>query len=281
VKVYISVDMEGISGIATYDQVVRGGHGYPLAQRRMTAEANAAIEGAFAGGASEVVVSDSHGTMDNLLHDELDPRARVIFGSPRGFCMAEGLTESFDLAMFVGYHAPAGATGVLAHTFSAHFTAVRVNGTNASEASVNALFAASRGVPVGLLTGDDVICALAEQSLPGVKTVAVKRSHGFSAADSLAPAVACTKIRDAAQEAVAAADRSQLLAVPDTLRLEIDMPNPTAAELASGIPGVQQVNERTIGREVASADELLGLIMVSYNLAQVSFSSLLALMNRR
>jgi len=201
VKVYISVDMEGIGGIATYDQVVRGGHGYPRAQQLMTEEANAAIDGAFSGGAVEVVVSDSHGTMDNLLHEQLDPRARLIFGSPRGFCMAEGLTEAFDIALFVGYHAPAGCIGVLAHTFSALFTAVRVNGINASETSVNALFAATRGVPVGLVTGDDVICRIADVSEPGITTVAVKKSHGFSAADSLAPPVARERIRAAAEPA--------------------------------------------------------------------------------
>jgi D-amino peptidase len=273
--------MEGIGGVATYDQVVRGGHGYPLAQQLMTAEANAAIDGAFAGGATEVVVSDSHGTMDNLLHGRLDPRARLIFGSPRGFCMAEGLTESFDLALFVGYHAPAGAIGVLAHTFSAHFTAVRVNGTDASEASVNALFAASRGVPVGLLTGDDVICRLAEMSLPGITTVAVKRSHGFSAADSLAPSIAREQIRTAAQSVVETADLQRLITVPERLHLEVEMPNATAAEMASGIPGVRRVNDRTIAREVASADELLGLITVSYNLAQLGLANLLSLMNRK
>jgi D-amino peptidase len=94
VQVYISVDMEGVTGIATADQVVRGGHAYPLAQRLMTAEANAAIEGAFAGGAERVVVNDSHGSMDNLLHEELDPRARLIFGTPKLDCMAEGLSAT-------------------------------------------------------------------------------------------------------------------------------------------------------------------------------------------
>ena len=124
--VYISVDMEGIAGIATLDQIVRGGHGYKRAQALMTAEANAAIAGAFDAGAQSVLVNDSHGTMDNFLHAELDPRARVLFGSPKLQCMAEGLTAEHDVALFVGYHAPAGGPGVLAHTFSALFTDVRL-----------------------------------------------------------------------------------------------------------------------------------------------------------
>lgn len=280
-KVYISVDMEGIGGVATLDQTIRGGHGYPRAQRLMTDETNAAIDGAFAGGATEVVVSDSHGTMDNLIHEQLDPRARLVFGSPRGFCMAEGLTDDFDLALFVGYHAPAGAVGVLAHTFSSHFTAVRLNGEDASEASINALFAATRGVPVGLITGDDVICSLARASLPGVDTVSVKRSLGFSAAESLPPSLACEAVRAGARAAVESADAKRLLRIPDRLEVGIDMPNATAAELVSGVPGVIRTGDRTITREVTSADELLGLITVAYSLAHVGVLGRLSLLDRR
>lgn len=155
-RVFISVDMEGVAGVATLDQIVRGGHGYARAQEMMTQEANAAIRGAFAGGADEVVVNDSHGTMDNLLHDRLDPRARLVFGAPRASCMVQGITREDTVAVFVGYHAAAGAHGVLAHTFSSGFTQLRVNGQPMSEAEVNGLFAGSLGVPVGVLTGDEI-----------------------------------------------------------------------------------------------------------------------------
>jgi len=270
VKVYISVDMEGIAGVATLDQVVRGGHGYDRACLLMTDEANAAVRGAFDGGATEVVVSDSHGTMDNLLHERLDPRARLVFGRPRGFCMAEGLTEEHDLALFVGYHAPAGARGVLAHTFSSHFLGVRVNGEDASETSVNALFAATRGVPVGLVTGDDVICHLAEAMLPGVVTAPVKVAHGYSAANTLAPSVARDLVQTRARDAVRRAGTMRLAPVPDSLRLELDMPNLLAAEMASAIPGTVRIGDRTIARDIASADELLGLVTVGFTLAHVA-----------
>src|SRR3954466_5334473 len=110
--------MEGVAGVATNDQIIRGGTGYPRAQELMTEEANAAIRGAFDGGATEVVVNDSHGTMDNLLHDRVDPRARLIFGAPRASCMVQGISREDRLAVFIGYHAAAGAHGVLAHTFS-------------------------------------------------------------------------------------------------------------------------------------------------------------------
>src|SRR5204862_1862430 len=106
-KVFISVDMEGVAGVATLDQIVRGGSGYPRAQELMTEEANAAIRGAFDGGADEVVVNDSHGTMDNLLHDRLDPRARLVFGAPRAACIVAGISARDDLAVFIGNHAGA------------------------------------------------------------------------------------------------------------------------------------------------------------------------------
>ena len=202
-RVFISVDMEGVAGIATIDQVVRGGSGYPRAQALMTEEANAAIRGAFAGGAAEVLVNDSHGTMDNLLHDRLDPRARVVFGAPRPSCMVQGITRDDDLAVFVGYHAAAGAEGVLSHTFSSNFTEVRVNGQPMSEAEVNALYAASYGVPVGVVTGDDQICAVASKAFVGVTTVETKRATGWSAVDSLAPSAACAAIEAGVASAVA------------------------------------------------------------------------------
>ena len=102
VRVFISVDMEGVAGVATIDQIVRGGSGYPRAQELMTGKANAAVRGAFAGGASEVLVNDSHGTMDNLVHADLDPRARVVIGAPRPSCMVQGISRDDDVAVFVG-----------------------------------------------------------------------------------------------------------------------------------------------------------------------------------
>lgn len=280
-KVYISVDMEGISGIATYDQILRGGTGYPRAQELMTAETNAAIEGAFEGGATEVLVNDSHGTMDNLLHELLDPRARVIFGSPKAFCMAEGLTSDFDVAMYIGYHAPAGSEGVLAHSFSGYFSSFKVNDEIASEASVNALFAATRGVPVGLVTGDDIICGIAERTFPGVHTVQVKVAHGIMAANSMSPTLARAAVRDGARAAVRSVERTRLLPIPDRLRLEIGFQNALATELVEQVPGVTRTGHLSIARDVDSTEDLLGMITTSYNLAGVAATTITALTHRR
>jgi D-amino peptidase len=280
-RVFISVDMEGVAGVATFDQVVRGGTGYPRAQQLMTAEANAAIRGAFAGGATEVLVNDSHGTMDNLLHDQVDPRARLLFGAPRPSCMVQGITAGDAAAVFVGYHAAAGAHGVLAHTFSSNFTELRVNGIAMSEAEVNGLYAASLGVPVAVVTGDDEICDVARKAFPGVIAVEVKKAHGFSAADSLAPATACALIESAVTEAVAGAAALAALAVPEQLTLEIDFSLPLAADFAAAVPGSRRVAPRTLAADVDNVDDLVRLVMAWYYLAAQAAQQHAALAFRR
>lgn len=279
-RVFISVDMEGVAGVATLDQIVRGGSGYPRAQELMTQETNAAIRGAFAGGADEVLVNDSHGTMDNLLHERLDPRARLVFGAPRPSCMVQGITADDDLAVFVGYHAAAGAHGVLAHTFSSNFTELRVNGQPQSEAEVNGLFAGSLGVPVAVLTGDDQICQLAEKAFPGIATVTVKDAHGTAATSTLHPQVACERIEQAVREAVGRGGVAPV-EVPDQLSLEIDFASQLAADLAGTVPGSRRLSARTLQRDVADPAELLSLVMCWYYLSGIAAQQAAALAFRR
>lgn len=280
-RVFVSVDMEGVAGIATLDQVIRGGSGYQQAQALMTAEANAAIRGAYAGGATDVLVNDSHGTMDNLLHDQLDARARLVFGAPRPSCMVQGITPADAVAVFVGYHAAAGAPGVLAHTFSSNFTELRVNGVAMSEAEVNGRHAASLGVPVGVVTGDDEICQVAQKAFPGVSTVEVKRAVGYAATDSLAPAAACEAIEHAVADAVAVVDGLTVVAPPEALVLEVDFASPMAADLAATVPGSQRRSARTLSRQVADTDELMSLVMAWYYLAGVAAQQTAAIAMRR
>lgn len=279
-RVYISIDMEGVGGIATLDQVVRGGHGYPRAQQLMTAEANAAIAGAFEAGADTVVVNDSHGTMDNLLHEDLDERARLIFGTPKADCMAEGISADCDVALFLGYHAPAGAIGCLAHTFSSHFLEVRLNGAPASEAEINALQAAAVGVPIGLLTGDDVICAIAAKQFPGVRTVEVKTALGYSAVDSLSPAHARAAIRQAAHDTVTGAHELRPLELPGVLELEIDLPNITAAELCAGITGINRTGDRTVRGTFDHPRDVIGFVTIAYQLSAAAVKDRIKLIMR-
>jgi D-amino peptidase len=280
-RVFVSVDMEGVAGVATLDQVLRGGSGYPRAQELMTEEANAAIRGAYAGGATEVLVNDSHGTMDNLFHDQLDPRARVVFGAPRPSCMVQGLTRNDDLAVFIGYHAAAGAEGVLSHTFSSNFTEVRVNGQPVTEAEVNGLYAASYGVPIGVVTGDDQICAVAAKAFAGVTTVETKRATGWSAVDSLAPSAARAAIESGVADAVANAGGLSVAMVPDELTLDIDFASVLGADYAANVPRSVRVSPRTLRYAAADVDELIHAIMAWYYLSAVASQQTSAIAQRR
>ncbi len=280
-RVFISVDMEGVAGVATFDQIIRGGTGYPRAQMLMTAEANAAIRGAFAAGASEVLVNDSHGTMDNLLHDQLDPRARLLFGAPRPSCMVQGLTRDDDVAIFLGYHAAAGADGVLAHTFSSNFTELRVNGLPMTEAEVNGLAAASLGVPVAVVTGDDQICQVARKAFPGVTAVEVKKTVGYSAVDSLAPASSCELIQQSVADAVGAAGELRAQPVPDQLVVEVDFASPLGADFAAAVPRSERITARTLRAAAEDTDELMRLVMAWYYLASLAAQQHASLAHRR
>ena len=280
-RVFISVDMEGVAGVATVDQIVRGGSGYPRAQELMTEEANAAIRGAFDGGATEVLVNDSHGTMDNLVHDLLDPRARVVFGAPRPSCMVQGITRDNDLAVFVGYHAAAGADGVLAHTFSSNFTELRVNGAPMTEAEVNALYAASYGVPVAVVTGDNQICEVATKAFAGVATAEVKKASGWSATDSLHPQAARELIARTVADAVSAARELRPVALPDDLVLEVDCSSLLGADFAASVPRSVRTSPRTLRYEAVDVDELIHAIMSFYYLVALAAQQTSAITFRR
>jgi D-amino peptidase len=254
VRVYISVDIEGVAGVVHPDQAWSGRPDYPIARRHMTQEANAAVAGAFEAGASAVLVNDSHGGMKNLLLEDLDPRVQIIVGNLKPYSMVQGLEERYDLALFVGYHAGMGATGgILDHTYSgACVSQVQVNGQTMNETGVNALLAGVAGTPVGLVTGDAATCAEARELLPGVETVTVKWGISRYCARTLHPVEAQRLIREAARGAVRRAGEFKpfRLNAPYTLRLKFL--NSGMADGASLMPGVNRVDGLTI--EYASSD---------------------------
>ena len=207
-KVYVSVDLEGISGINGNDQTSAGQPEYARARKLMAEDANAAIRGAFAGGATEVVVNDSHGSQRNLLPEDLDPRVRLISHSFKRHGMMEGLDETFDAVIFVGYHAKADAPrGLFAHTGSGVVRDLQVNGVSVGEGGMNAAMAAWYGVAVALVTGDDAAVEEVKASAPAVRTVAVKRAINTRAVELLPLAEARRQIEEGARQAVAAAKK--------------------------------------------------------------------------
>jgi D-amino peptidase len=265
VHVLISVDLEGVAGIATRQQTIPAGRDYPIARALMTAEANAAVAGAFDGGATSVVVNDSHGPMDNLLGEQLDPRADYVIGDPKPLDMVQEVTSQTGVVLLVGYHAGAAdPVGVLAHTYSGAFADVRLNGRSIGEAELNALMAADVGVPVGLVTGDDVICAVAEKAFPGVVTVQVKTSLGRTAARSMHPVAARQAIAAGAERAVAAAASGaiQPIPVPSELAIEVDLRLNGAAELAAKVPGTERTGTSSVRYQTGSPGVAMDVLIV-------------------
>ena len=261
-KVLISADMEGTAGIvdrahtAIPDRAATSGmqHNaaeYDWARRLMTEEVNAAIAGAFEGGATEVWVSDAHGSMRNLLPLALHREAKYVSGSPKALCMLEGLDETFGAVMFTGYHGSAGTSAsVLAHTYIGIIQDVRLNGVSMGEYGINAAVAGHFGVPVALVTGDNTVVAQAHGLLgPDVVGVEVKRAVGTHAAVHLHPEKAREAIRAGAMEAIRRAPRLRPYRVPLPLRFEVDIVSRDLADLASLLPGVTRVRPRSVAYE--------------------------------
>jgi D-amino peptidase len=273
-EVFISVDMEGIAGVAHGQQVTRGSDDFPASRALMTEEANAAIAGAFDGGAAVVVVNDSHGDMYNLLAERLDPRAELTLGSPKvPLSMMQGLGPEFGVALFIGYHAGAGTeAAVLDHTYAGRSVYdVRVNGESWTEAELNAGVAGTFGVPVGLVTGDDKICAVVTKRLHGVRTVEVKEGYGATVARSLHPSNARRAIREAAAAAVAGAAELEPFAPSGPYAFEVDLMRSRMADLCALLPGSERLGARTVRFE--TNDYLEGfrcLLAWTYLAAQVA-----------
>lgn len=241
-RVYISVDIEGVAGVVHMDQTHGTGSDFGLARGWMTDEANAAALGAFDAGATDVLINDSHGDMRNLLFDRLDPRVQVLSGSFKPYSMAEGADLSAAAAVFVGYHAGMGAkAGILDHTYAgACIAEIRVAGRVVNEAALNALVLGTYRTPVALVTGDEAAVREVEELLPGTRTLAVKWAVTRYAARSLHPIEACRRIREATREALSAA-----LPAPYTLPsadVEVRWLNSGLADAAEIMPGVRRID---------------------------------------
>jgi D-amino peptidase len=260
-QVYISVDMEGVAGVVHVDQTRRTGHDYAQARKWMTAEANAAIAGAFDAGATAVLVNDSHGDMRNLLLDELDPRADVISGSLKPQSMVQGIAPEFGVALFIGYHAGARSrAGILDHTYYGAVVArCRVGGRDFNETALNASVCGMLGIPVGLVTGDATTCAQARELLGDVETAVVKDAITRYAARNLSPVRARERIREAATRAVRRARQGELkpfLPKPP-LELEVEFANSACADAAELVPGTRRHDGVTLGYTAPDAGTLL------------------------
>jgi len=244
-NVLISVDMEGISGVVTENHTSSNHKEYERFRRLMTAEANAAIEGALAGGATQVVVNDSHGGMANILIEELNPAAELISGSPKPFGMMQGIGPDVDAVFLIGYHAASGTgAAVLEHTWSGRVIEARLNNQIVGETGLNAALAGAYGAPVLLVAGDRAVTEEARALLGEIETVTVKEGITRTAARCLHPQVAQEYIRQAAERALSLTVSPFIVELPITLRVVFH--RAAHADMAELVPGSRRVDGRTV-----------------------------------
>lgn len=247
-KVFISADMEGVVGVATGEQLGPSGFEYTRFRDLMTNEVLAAIDGAREAGATEIVVADSHGNMQNILIEKLPSDIRLVRGTPRPLGMMEGIDESFDAVVFLGYHASTtNPEGVRAHTLSsARLADVRVNGRTMTEGSLNAALAGQFGVPVVMISGDDVVVAEVQSVIGAIEGAAVKRAIGFHATETMMPDAAYDLIREKVRVGVTRHEAIAPYLVDTPVTLEVRFKNYRPAEVLSWLPNVDRVDAHSI-----------------------------------
>ncbi|HKC52119.1 MAG TPA: M55 family metallopeptidase [Myxococcota bacterium] len=265
-KVWLSVDMEGISGLVRWADVISAGMDFQRNRRFMTQDANAAIAGAFDAGASEVVVEENHGVEElcDLVLDEIDPRCRVVRGAgrPSATTMA-GLDTQTGVVLFVGHHARAGSfPGIMAHTVSyERFREVRIAGAPVGESEIMTIRAGELGVPVGLMAGDQIVCAELAKRAPWIEAVCVKRALSNVAGDVIPPARARDLIHAGARSAVARALRGELPVYreqPAPHEIEVELRQPLEESLRANLgslPEFEIEGERLVRTSAPDMDQ--------------------------
>ncbi len=248
-KVFISADMEGIWGVVHANQTSDSSPEYGAARRWMADDVNAVIAGLLEAGAGEVVVNDSHGSMRNISAEALNAKASLISGSPKPLSMMQGIDETYDAVIFVGYHSRAGtAPAILDHTISGGtIRAIRINGQELPEMGINAAIAGYYKVPVIMLSGDTTTCGQAK-SLFGdaVVTAAVKEATGRFAARMYPQEEARARLKEAAKEALLKKDKIQPFRLNAPYTFEVEFLTSGQAEMPLMLSGVKRTAPRAI-----------------------------------
>lgn len=255
-RVLISADMEGVTGVTWTDDVVPGTEQWQRFRKLFTGDVNAAIAGLCAGGATAVLVNEAHSSQRNLLLEDLDPRARMLTGRHKPLSMMEGIDSGVDGVAFLGYHAGAGCDGVLSHTYLENqITGVWLDGEPAGEGGLNAALAAEYGVPVLLVTGDDRACAEARDYAQAAETVAVKECVSRYAAICDPPSVTTERIREAAEAGTARAGRGERATAPHRIEVEFDASH--LAQATAAVPTVHLAGVRRVGFDAPDMTEAM------------------------
>jgi len=270
VRVFISVDMEGIGGLTTVRQVTRGTDDYAWARQLMTQEANAAVAGASDAGALKIVVSDAHGDMGNILPHELDPRAELVQGTPKlPWSMMTGIEEGFTGCAFIGYHAASGtANAILDHTYTGWFADIRVNGLSWNETHLNAALAGSFHVPLLFVSGDEACCDQATAAMPWVKAFATKTAFAATAGRSKSPKTVQDATRRLVAESVKHADRAEVWKPAGPFALEALLTSSALGDMLSIAPGTERTSARSVRFEADDIRTVYRMLLTWMNLGR-------------
>jgi D-amino peptidase len=265
-KIYISADMEGVVGVVTGEQLGPQGFEYQRFREFMTQEVNAAIEAAWAAGATEIVVSDSHGNGQNLLIEKLPKNVMLVRSWPRPLMMMQGIDESFAGVIFIGYHASTtNPQGVRAHSFSsANLADVRLNGVSMSEGSFNAAIAGHFNVPVIMVSGDDAAIKEVSALLGNVEGAVVKWNYGFHSAKTLSPEAATDLIREKVKRAIGRIKDFKPYKVTTPIQLDVRFKNYRPAELLSYLAIVERTDAHSIrfkGKDMTEVSKFLEFLL--------------------
>ncbi|HXV59172.1 MAG TPA: M55 family metallopeptidase [Vicinamibacteria bacterium] len=265
IKIYVSADMEGVTGAVTDEQLGPDGFEYQRFRSFMTQEVLAAIRGARAAGATQILVSDSHGNGQNLLIDELPEDVQVVRSWPRPLGMMEGIDESFHAVLFIGYHSStSNPDGVRAHTFSsATLTDVRLDGRSVAEADFNAAIAGHFGVPVVMISGDDAIVAEAKAKIGDLEGAVVKWARSFHSARTLTPQAGYKVIEAAAKRGVERRSEIPPLRSAGPVALEVSFKHYRQTELLAYLPMVQRIDSHSIrfeARDILEASRFMQFV---------------------
>jgi D-amino peptidase len=263
-KIFISVDMEGISGVVQPAQLGPDGFEYQRAREWMTGEVNAAIAGIRETGPAEILVCDSHGNGQSLLIDKVPEDVRIVRGFPRPLEMMQGLDDSFAAAMFIGYHASEWTPGaVRGHTISsARLLGVRLNGTEVSEGIYNAALAGHFGVPVAFVSGDRLAVTQVQQVAASAEGAIVKEPYGYHSANTVTPARGQAMIREGAKRAMGKIGSLQPYRVTTPVALEVGFKLTIDAERAAFVPGLARSDAHSVKGTFHDMVEVTRLLQV-------------------
>jgi len=268
-RVFVSVDMEGIGGIGTGAMTSASGKDYATGRRLMTDEVNAVVAAIFGQGPAQVVVNDSHGDMQNLLHTELDPRVTYIQGAIKPVGMVEGLDSTFDAAIFIGYHARAGTPrGFLAHTGSGIVNGLWLNDIEAGEGELNAAYAGALGVPVVMVAGDSAFVAQFTRNVPA-EAVITKTAVTPQSARLRHPQQVNQDLAEVTRRALSRARSASPWRIGDPVRVRLRFTDPTRPQILTAIDGVRQIDGYTVEFTASDMVKAYRMIRLMYRFVSI------------